>query len=93
MPHDTLQKLCARYERDGKPIHRGELILNSDFDIVARYQSEYRGYVQYYKLAANLHQMTKLRWIMETSMLKTLANKYRSTVNKMVAKERAKNNL
>ncbi|MCI0560690.1 MAG: hypothetical protein MN733_19570, partial [Nitrososphaera sp.] len=89
LPPDALQKFCAKYERKGKPIHRGELVLNSDFDIVTRYQSEYRGYVQYYVIAQNLYQMSKLKWIMETSMLKTLANKYRSSVNAMVKKYRA----
>ncbi len=89
LPKDALQKFCARYERNGKPIHRGELVLNSDFDIITRYQSEYRGYVQYYTLAQNLYQMSKLKWIMGTSMLKTLANKYRSTVNVMVKKYQA----
>ena len=84
VPREVLLGLCARYMRNGKPIHRGELVLNSDFDIVARFQSEYRGYVQYYALARNLRQLNRLHWIMETSLLKTLANKYRSTVNKMV---------
>jgi hypothetical protein len=83
IPREILQGLCARYMRKGKPIHRGELIMNSDFDIVVRYQSEYRGYVQYYVLARNLREMNRLHWIMETSLLKTLANKYKSTVNKM----------
>jgi group II intron reverse transcriptase/maturase len=89
LPKDALQKFCARYERNEKPIQRGELMLDSDFDIIARYQSEYRGYVQYYTLTQNLYQMNKLKWIMETSMLKTLANKYRSTVNTMVKKYQA----
>ncbi|PKO22228.1 MAG: maturase [Chloroflexi bacterium HGW-Chloroflexi-1] len=83
VPDDVLQRLCDQYLRDGKPIHRGALIMNNDFDIVARYQAEYRGYVQYYLLARNVHQMNRLRWIMETSLLKTLANKYKSTVTKM----------
>jgi group II intron reverse transcriptase/maturase len=89
VPDDALQRLCSRYMRDGKPIHRGELIMNSDFDIVAKYQSEYRGYVQYYLLAQNVHEMTRLRWIMETSLLKTLANKHRSTVSKMAKRYHA----
>jgi hypothetical protein len=89
VPRDTLQKLCARYEKNGKAIHRAELAQRSDFDIVARYQSEYRGLIQYYKLALNLHQMSRLRWVMATSMLKTLANKHKSTVNAMAKKYRA----
>jgi len=89
VPRGTLQKLCARYQRNGKAIHRAELAHRNDFDIVARYQSEYRGFVQYYKLALNLHQLTELHWVMATSMLKTLANKYKSTVNAMVKKYKA----
>src|SRR5208337_1618310 len=84
LPQDVLRKFCARYEQNGKPIHRGALAQESDYSIISRFQSEYRGYVQYYKLALNLHQMKKLRWIMATSMLKTLANKYRSSVKKMI---------
>jgi group II intron reverse transcriptase/maturase len=83
VPPEVLQSLCTRYMREGKPIHRGELIMLSDFDIVVRYQAEYRGYVQYYALAQNRYQLDKLRWIMQTSLLKTLANKHKSTVPKM----------
>ena len=83
LPKDKLDALISKYSRDGKAIHRGELIQSSDFDIIVRYQSEYRGYVQYYQLAKNLHELSKLKWVMHTSMLKTLANKYKSTVQKM----------
>lgn len=83
LPQDVLRKFCARYEQSGKPVHRNALVQESDYSIISRFQSEYRGYAQYYKLALNLHQMIKLRWIMETSMLKTLAMKYRSSVKKI----------
>ncbi len=88
VPRDTLQGLCARYMRHEKPIHRGELILNGDYEIIARYQAEYRGYVQYYALAQDLYRLSKLHWVMETSLLKTLANKYKSTVTKMAKRYR-----
>lgn len=39
---------------NGKPIHRPELNNDDDFTIVNVYQSEYRGYVQYYSLAQNI---------------------------------------
>jgi hypothetical protein len=75
--------------RDGKPIHRAELQEDSDFSIVAAYQSEYRGYVEYYALAQNIGWLNKLRWVMEVSLLKTLAGKYRTTVAKMARQYRA----
>ncbi len=89
LPEHVLDEQCARYKRGTKPIHRPELLQNSDYEIVARYQSEYRGVVQYYLLAQNVHWLNKLRWVMATSLLKTLAGKHKTTVNAMVRKYQA----
>jgi Type II intron maturase len=50
---------------------------------VARYQAEYRGIVQYYQLATNLPAFARLRWIMESSLTKTLSQKLRVPVTKV----------
>ena len=84
VPYEVIERKCARYSQRGKPIHRREFVDVSDFSIVARYQQEYRGIVQYYLLASNVCKLSKLRWVMETSLLKTLANKYRRSVAEMV---------
>jgi hypothetical protein len=47
IPEDVIQAKRKRYLRDGKPIHRPELQNDSDYDIIARYQGEYRGLVNY----------------------------------------------
>ncbi|UGQ12034.1 hypothetical protein LO772_35705 [Yinghuangia sp. ASG 101] len=65
------------------------LIHDSDFSIVAAYQAEYRGLVQYYLLAQDVARLNRLQWVMATSMLKTLADKHRSTVTRMARKYRA----
>ena len=83
VPHDRIQAKCKAYLRHGKPIHRKELTTNSDFSIVAGYQAEYRGIVNYYRMATNLRDLTKLKWTMETSLIKTLANKFKATVSWM----------
>ncbi|MEU6788811.1 group II intron reverse transcriptase/maturase [Nonomuraea angiospora] len=57
-----------------------------DHTIVYTYGAEWRGIVQYYLLAGNVHRLYRLLWVMETSLLKTLANKYRSSVSKMARK-------
>jgi hypothetical protein len=57
--------------------------------IVAKYGSEYRGFVQYYLLAQDVFRLGVLRWVMETSMLKTLAAKHKSTVTKMARRYKA----
>lgn len=86
MPADALQKFCSRYMKRNKPIHDPVRMRASDYDIVMYYNTAYRGYVQYYQLAQNLHQLNKLEWVMSTAMLKTLAAKHQSTVQKMADK-------
>lgn len=83
VPQRFVEERSARYMRRGKPIHRPERMSNEDFSIVADYQAEYRGYVQYYSLAVNIAKLNKLRWIMWSSLLKTLANKYKTSVRKI----------
>jgi group II intron reverse transcriptase/maturase len=89
VPAEVIARKCRPYLRQGKPIHRPERLANSDFSIVADYQQEYRGVVQYYQLATNVCHLHKLRWVMEASLLKTLAAKHRTTVARMAAKYRA----
>ena len=62
------------------------MLHDSDYTIVSRYQAEYRGLVQYYLLAQNVSRLGKLHWVMQTSLLKTLAGKHRSSVQKMARK-------
>ena len=83
VPRDVIRQRCAKYMRGGKPAQRGPLLHDNDFTIVAKYQAEYRGLVQYYLLAQDVFRLERLRWVMETSMLKTLAGKHKSTVTKM----------
>ena len=81
---------CARYRRRGKPWHRSALQNLPDYDIVRIYGAEYRGVVNYYRLAQDVWRLGTLRWNAETSMLKTLAAKHKSTVAKMAARYKAK---
>lgn len=81
VPPDVVKSKCARFLLHGKPIHRAELIHDSVFSIVAHYQQEFRGIVEYYRLAYNLHQLNRLKWIMERSLTQTLAHKLRISVS------------
>ena len=89
VPKTVIRDRCARYMKAGKPVHRGPLLRDGDFTIVAKYGSEYRGFIQYYLLAHNVSRLARLRWVMETSMLKTLARKHKSTVSKMARRYKA----
>ena len=68
---------CAPYRHRGKPWHRPQLQNLHDYDIVRIYGAEYRGIVNYYRLAQDVYRLHALRWNAETSLLKTLAAKHR----------------
>ena len=86
VPASVIESKCLQYMKNGKAIHRNNLLQDDDFSIVQTYQQEYRGLVQYYILAQNLSWFSKVYWYMETSLLKTLAFKHKSSINKMLAK-------
>lgn len=79
VPSDVIKAKSAKYMKHGKPIHLPERLNDTAFSIVALYQSEYRGVVQYYQLAYNLCSLDHLKWVMEQSLTKTLAAKLRIT--------------
>jgi hypothetical protein len=82
--------MCSRYERRGQPDSRVQFIDDDEFSIIGRFGAELRGYVNYYLQAHNVGKLYRLKWTMETSMLKMLANKHKSTVTKMAAKYRTR---
>jgi group II intron reverse transcriptase/maturase len=90
VPLDVITAQCARYRRRGKPWHRSDLQNLPEYDIVRIYGAQYRGVVNYYRLAQDVWRLGKLRWNAETSMLKTLAAKHKSTVTKIAARYKAK---
>ncbi len=82
IPEDVIQAKRTRYLRNGAPIHRSAYLNDSEYDIIIRYQGEYRGLVNYYGLAHNLARLRYVAWTMETSLLKTLASKHQTSVMK-----------
>jgi group II intron reverse transcriptase/maturase len=90
VPPDVVKAQCARYRQHGKPWHRSRLQNLDDYEIVRVYGAEYRGVVNYYLLAQDVWRLHTLHWHAQTSMLKTLAAKHKSTVAKMAARHQAK---
>jgi len=90
VPKAVVTATCARYMKGGKPTCRTLLVNEHDYVIVNTFGAEYRGIVQYYLLAGNVHRLNRLNWVTQTSLLKTLARKHDSTVTKIAARHRAK---
>ena len=91
MPNGTIENVIVKNKMvkniDAKQwdmLHRPKLVGLPDLAIVERYNRELLGLYHYYALAENVSQkMGQLHHVMSYSCLKTLANKYKSTVPKM----------
>ncbi|MDA7979470.1 MAG: reverse transcriptase domain-containing protein [Pirellulales bacterium] len=77
VPKDVIKAKCEPYMKGGKPKHRPELLEQSVFDIVAQYQSVYRGIVNFYIMAHNTRDLSRLKVVMQRSLTRTLAYKLR----------------
>jgi group II intron reverse transcriptase/maturase len=88
IPKEKLAKFCATkgygdYETT-KAIHKKEWTQSSDAEIILASNAELRGLANYYALALNAKTvMHKLAQVWRVSMLKTLANKHKTSVNKV----------
>ena len=83
VPAKVIEQHCRAYMENGKPTHRRILIHDEDYSIVARYQAEFRGVVQYYILAHNVSYFGRLQWVMEWSLARTLAAKHKTSCAKV----------
>jgi hypothetical protein len=83
VPADVVRAKCTRYCHCGRPRSRMERINDSVYDLVVRYQLEYRGLVEFYQMAYNLHQLSRLKGVMQESLARTLATKLQISVAKV----------
>jgi group II intron reverse transcriptase/maturase len=92
VPEDVIARNSKRFQTKGQPTAMNGWILDSDYDIVTRFQQIYRGLVNYYQLADNLCHLDALEWVMEGSLLRTLAAKHKSSVMKQARRLAATHN-
>jgi hypothetical protein len=93
IPKKVIQEKCKLYMVGEKPMHRAELLQDDVLNIVMQFQMEYRGLVNYYRMALNLRDLNRLKWIMETSLTKTLAHKLKISVAAVYRRFRATVNI
>jgi group II intron reverse transcriptase/maturase len=75
--------------RRGKVIHLAARSHDADYRIVTQSQAAYRGFVQYYVLAYNVHRLWRVHRVMQRSLVFTLADKYRTSAGKIFRQYRA----
>ena len=86
IPRDVMETKGTSYKRQGKAANRIELEYESDFALISTYQLEYQGLANYYRLAYNMSTLHRLKWVMENSLTKTLAQKFQIAVPKVYEK-------
>jgi group II intron reverse transcriptase/maturase len=80
VPRQVIAEKCQPYLRRGKPVHRKDRTEDTVYSIIVQYQQEFRGLAEYYQLAVNRYQLNRLKWVMERSLVATLAHKLRITM-------------
>ena len=70
------------------PKERTELTSRTNLSILDQYNGEIRGFCNYYRIANNSSKLHKFRYIMEYSLYKTLACKYRTKVTDIITRYR-----
>lgn len=66
---------------------------NDDLEILDQYNSEIRGFRNYYRIANNAAHASSFGYIMQYSMFKTFATKYRTTMRRVIGKLRIGKNF
>jgi len=71
--------------------HVPQRINDDDLEILLGFNQEFRGFAQYYAIADDVKvKLNKLQWLVESSLLKTFANKYKTTVGHIVERYKRK---
>lgn len=81
VPVEKIREVSRRFMEKGEIVHSSRELSNDDFSIVTYYGAVYRGIANYYCMAHDRgKKIGHLKYILETSMLKTLANKHKTSV-------------
>lgn len=88
VPFGRVDDRAKQYQEKGIPTHDAGLLQHSDAHIINAYQVRYRGLAEYYKYAIDRCYLAKLKHVMEISLTKTLAWKFKTGVPAIYKKYR-----
>lgn len=84
MPRTVVERYRDRFSKKGKITHRAELLADTDYTILQRYQAVLRGVYNFYCMAINVNKrMGYIRRVLELSLTKTLAHKFKCSVSQI----------
>lgn len=86
LEHRALEIKIHNGKEQWKPKSRASLINSDDLEILDKYNKEIRGLANYFSMANNCNVLAQFSYIMEYSMYKTFAHKYRTKVTQILRK-------
>ncbi|MBC8496771.1 MAG: hypothetical protein H8D37_03835 [Chloroflexi bacterium] len=90
LPANYVEERCREWQKKGKPRINGLAITYSVEESFTRYQTQFRGIVNYYQYAVDVHELARLKYAMEQSLVHSLAAKLKISVSKVYRKYRAR---
>lgn len=89
VPKDLIRQKLIEYEfanNKGFPKYVGRFIFLHDYDIVQRYNSILRGFMNFYNMAENRYDLNELIYILEYSLAHTLGAKHHLSLKQVYTK-------
>jgi group II intron reverse transcriptase/maturase len=93
LAYDAMKIVTHNGREIWKPCTRVYLRNNDDLEILSRYNTEIRGFYNYYALALNSGTINNFKYVMQYSMLKTFATKYRTHKRAIIKRMRIDKDL
>lgn len=83
LPPNYVETKSREWQEKGKPRIDGKALHYSVEEVFSYYQMRYRGIVNYYQYAVDVHELARLKYAMEQSLTHTLSAKLKISVNKV----------
>ncbi|MCK6580827.1 MAG: hypothetical protein L6Q98_22265 [Anaerolineae bacterium] len=88
IPYGLVNEAARDYMRAGKTISQSGILMHSDAHIIDLFQARFRGIAEYYCYAVDRCHLQGLKHIMQQSLAKTLAHKFKLSVSKIYRRYR-----
>jgi len=83
LPERYVETQSREWEQNGSPRIDGKALHYSVEEALTYYQVRYRGVVNYYQYAVDVHELARLKYAMERSLVHTLASKLKISVSQV----------
>lgn len=90
LPNKICERKAREWEKDSKPKIDGNALAYSVEEAIASYQVRFRGLANYYQYAVDFHELSRVKYAMEKSLVHTLSAKLKISVSQVYQRYRTK---